>query len=82
VEKPKIRLQFDFGPESVKELDELRNEVGASSRVAVVKEALGLLQWVTQAYKEGWQLIVERGDEQRVVVLPFARRGRAAGTLR
>jgi len=74
----KVRLQFDFGHEAVKELDELKDELGVTSRVDVVKHALGLLQWAMQAGRDGWELIAERGNEQRVVVLPFARRERTA----
>jgi hypothetical protein len=66
----KVRLQFDFALEAVKDLDELREALGATSRVDVVKQALGLLQWAVKSRRDGWELLIERGDEQRVVVLP------------
>lgn len=66
----KIRLQFDFGPEAVKELDEMKNQMNLTSRVDVVKQALGLLQWALDTKKEGWELLAEKSGEQRVIVFP------------
>ncbi|MEK7197885.1 MAG: hypothetical protein AAB648_00270 [Patescibacteria group bacterium] len=65
----KVRLQFDFGPEAVKELDQMKNYMCLTSRVDVVKQALGLLQWVLDTKKEGWELFIEKGNAQRVVIL-------------
>ena len=79
----KIRLQFDFGHEGVQELDRLKDELGLTSRVDVVKQALGLLQWAVEAKRDGWELLIEKRDEQRVVVLPsFAGRQRESAGLR
>jgi len=75
----KIRLQFDFGPKAVQELDEFKNALGVSARVDVVKHALGLLQWAMQAKRDGWELLAERGKEHRIVVLPFAPGGNVIG---
>ena len=70
----KVRLQFDFPNDAVRELDALRDALGLTSRIDVVKQALGLLQWVVEARRDGWEILSERGDEQRVVVLPSTRR--------
>ncbi|MDP3792931.1 MAG: hypothetical protein Q8Q89_04370 [bacterium] len=72
----KVRLQFDFNPKFVKGLDQMKNQMNLTSRVDVVKHALGLLQWALDTRKEGWELLIEKADEQRIVVLPqFPKRG-------
>lgn len=73
----KVRVQLDFGPEETRKLDAVKEEMGLTSRVEVVKHALGLLEWVVERRKNGWELIFEKGEEQRVVVLPSSKIGEA-----
>ncbi len=66
----KLRLQFDFSPLAAKDLEKLRIDLGLTSRVDVVKQALGLLQWVVQLHQGGGELITKVNGQERVVVLP------------
>ena len=76
----KVRLQFDFSLDAVGELDTLREKLKVARRVDIVKHALGLLQWAVQYHEDGWTLLVERGDDQRVVELPgFSRESEDRG---
>jgi len=78
----KLRLQFDFSPDAVRDLDELKKEMGLTSRVDVVKHALGLLQWVVRMRQRGAELLIEEKGEHRVVVLPLLSSSRAASARR
>lgn len=67
----KVRVQLDFAPQDANKLDDLKEAFGLNTRVDVIKYAMGLLDWVAEVRRGGWQLLLEKGDERRVVVLPF-----------
>ena len=70
-DKDKVRLQFDFGEKAVQGLDDLKVDLGLTSRVDVVKQALALLRWAVRGHHDGWELVMQRDKEQRIFVLPF-----------
>ncbi len=77
----KLRLQFDFSPEAAKDLEKLKNDMGLTSRVNVVKQALGLLQWIVEKRKGGAVLLIEEKGKQLEVVFPtLAPLGRKSAT--
>jgi hypothetical protein len=41
----KIRVQFDFAPDALQRLDELKQESGARTRAETVRNALSLYEW-------------------------------------
>lgn len=68
----KTRLQFDFSPEALSELDELKDSTGAQNRAEVIRQALRLLQWtVEQTRDEDATVIIEKNGRQREVIFPF-----------
>lgn len=70
--KVRVRLQFDFSLEAVRDLDEIKDVMGLTSRVDVVKQALGLLQWAVRVRQRDAELLIEEKDgAQKVIVLPF-----------
>ena len=60
--KDKYRVQLDFSEEAFAELNELQEKLNASSRAEVVRNALGVLRWVTNHLLEGDKIFVERKD--------------------
>ena len=67
----KLRLQFDFSGEATGELTELQQVLGVATRADVVKHALGLLQWVVNSKRDGWDILVEKDGAQKLVVLHY-----------
>lgn len=66
----KLRLQLDLSPEARRELDALKEEIGADSDAKVVAHALGLVQWFVKTKKEGFEFIVEQSGVQKKVIFP------------
>ena len=68
----KYRVQLDFAADAFNELNDLMKRLGASSRAEVIRNALGVLRWVTKHLSEGSKIVVERKDGKRVEVdFPF-----------
>lgn len=43
--KKKERVQLDFAPEALARLDELKDEIGATTRAETIRQALRLFNW-------------------------------------
>jgi hypothetical protein len=69
----KNRVQLDFSPEALQELEELKNKLGAASRAEVVRYSLRTLQWVMEQLENKTRIVVESGGQSREVVFPFLR---------
>jgi hypothetical protein len=70
----KVRVQFDFSPESYEELNELQGEVNASTKAETVRYALRLLQWVVSETNAGRKILVEDDSNTQEVIFPFLTR--------
>lgn len=70
----KIRVQFDFSPEAYEELNELQNEVNASTKAEAVRYAMRVLQWLVEETKAGRKIIVEDNRNFQEVIFPFITR--------
>ncbi len=46
VVKQKERVQFDFAPEALQRLDEIKEKTEATTRAEVVRNALKLYEWI------------------------------------
>lgn len=44
--KQKERVQFDFSPEALQRLDDLKEKIDAATRAEVVRNALRLYEWI------------------------------------
>jgi hypothetical protein len=60
----KIRLQFDFRPSVVKELDDLKDRLGCSTRGEVLRQALSHFRFLCDEVSRGGVLFVERQGER------------------
>ncbi len=54
------RLRFDFSQEALDELERLQEQLNASSRAEVVRDALGVLKWATHHLAEGDTIMIKR----------------------
>lgn len=70
---PLHRLQFDASDETLKDIDELREMTGFSTRADLIRNSLRFLQWIIQEMRGGAEFLVERGGQQQRVVFPFLR---------
>jgi hypothetical protein len=60
----KIRLQFDFHPSVVAELDDLKDRLGCSSRGEVLRQALSHFRFLCDEVSQGGVLVVERQGQR------------------
>jgi hypothetical protein len=68
----KYRVQLEFSVEALQELNALQKTLRASSRAEVVRNALGVLRWVTKHLIAGDKIIVEKADGTKSdVEFPF-----------
>jgi hypothetical protein len=58
----KIRVQFDFTPAALEQLDTLQQRLHAKSRAEIIRYALRVLQWLLDQLKDGAKIMVESKD--------------------
>lgn len=69
----KKRVQFIFPDQTVKKLDLLKKQMGASSRTEVLKVALELLHWAFIRLDKGEEIAAVRGEEiAETIAIPGA----------
>jgi hypothetical protein len=65
------RVHFTFPEPALHHLDELKERIGAPSRVEVLKIALGLLHWTVDHLAEGHQITaMHSGKVEETIILP------------
>lgn len=65
--------QVNFSKETLEELDNLKETLHAASRAEVVRNAIGVLKWVTKNLTDRNKIVVERKNNERAeVVFPFS----------
>lgn len=68
----KIRVQFDFTPVALEQLDTLQQRLHAKSRAEVIRYALRVLQWLLDQLKDSAKIMVESKDGKvQTVVFTF-----------
>lgn len=68
----KYRVQLDLSEEAFQELNALQKTLRASSRAEVVRNALGVLRWVTKHLIAGDKMVIEKADGTKSnVEFPF-----------
>lgn len=48
IERRKERVQFDFTPEALQRIDEMKKKTGASTRAETVRNALRVYEWLVE----------------------------------
>jgi len=65
------RVQFILPEPTIEKLDQLKEQMGASSRTEVLKIALELLHWAVAHRAKGEKIAAVRGDEiSETIVIP------------
>ena len=63
-EKQKERVQFDFSPEALQRLDEIKMKIGAATRAETVRNALRLYEWfVNETDPESTIKVLDKSNE-------------------
>lgn len=67
------RVQFDFDPVAVGELDRMMKLLGMTSRSEFLRFALGLTSVVSEAILAGGKLIIEDEGVRKEIIFPLCR---------
>jgi hypothetical protein len=58
-----MRVQFELNDDAVKYLDQLQEDLHASSRGEVLRHAMAVLRWTTDKIRDGYQIrAMKEGD--------------------
>jgi len=69
----KRRVQFIFPDETVKKLDYLKKQMGASSRTEVLKTAIEVLNWAMVHLAKGEEIAAVKDNElSETIAIPSA----------
>ena len=69
-QQTKQRIQFDFTPEALKRLDDLKDHVEASTKAEVIRNALKLYEWFVTEIDPSYILNVEDKEGQVIFRIP------------
>ena len=66
------RIQFNVPDDKLEELDEMRKELGLSTRKDLFNNAMTLLEWTMNQKKKGHKVVAlnEMDDSYRELVMP------------
>lgn len=62
----RVRLQLDLSAEAMQQLDEMKDEAGASSRAEVVRNAVRLYRWFLEKRRRGLGLCLREPGSNAV----------------
>jgi metal-responsive CopG/Arc/MetJ family transcriptional regulator len=63
------RIAFDVEPEALKQIDELMEKTGTTSRAELFRDSLRLFSWWTEKQNEGYEVVLRKDGEDTVVEL-------------
>jgi vesicle coat complex subunit len=66
----KQRVQFDFSPEALQRLEELKDKLDASTKAEVIRNALKLYEWFALQIDPSYIVQVEDKDGKIVYRIP------------
>ncbi len=62
--KQKERVQFDFAPEALQRLDDIKERTGAATRAEVVRNALKVYEWlVNEIDPDSTIIVLDKNNE-------------------
>jgi hypothetical protein len=67
----KKRLQFDFTPDAVERLEALKERVQAGTNAAVVRNALGVYEFMIGKLDAGYDIELVNKDGERTQLMPL-----------
>ena len=69
-ENTKQRVQFDFSPESLRRLEDLKKKTDASTKAEVVRDALKLYEWFVNQVDPSYVVEIEDKDGHNIFRIP------------
>jgi len=66
----KHRVQLDFSPHALAEVDKMRDEANIATRAELIKQSLRLFYWMWKEQKTG-RILIENKDGTRQVLFPY-----------
>ena len=69
-ERTKERIQFDFTPEALRRMDEMKERTGATTKAEVVRNSLRVFDWLT-GLNQDWSVKVFDETGQMVHSVPI-----------
>lgn len=63
----KIRVQIDFSEKALQRLDELKEQLGCSSRAGTVRAALVLLGWLLKRTADGYTIVARKEGKEEII---------------
>jgi hypothetical protein len=72
-ENTKQRVQFDFSPESLKRLDDLKEKTDASTKAEVVRNALKLYEWFVTQVDSSSIVEIKDNEDKTLFRIPVER---------
>jgi hypothetical protein len=66
----KQRIQFDFTPEALKRLEDLKEQVEASTKAEVIRNALKLYEWFATQIDPSYTIEVKDKEGDTVFKIP------------
>jgi hypothetical protein len=65
----RVRMHLEIQLSVRERIEELMVKIEADSMTEVIKRATTLLQAMVDAREQGWEILLKRGDEERIVVI-------------
>ena len=67
----RTRVQFDLGPDALKQLERMQARLDGMSRAELFRTALRLYQWHLDKREDGWELQLAKDGVVDVIRLPL-----------
>lgn len=68
-ERRRERVQFDFSPEALKRLDDIKEKTGASTRAETVRKALRAYEWLVDELDDEGVIKLFNKDNKEITAL-------------
>ena len=66
------KVQLNFSQKAINDLDQLKEDIGTSSRAETVRLAVNMMRWISDESKKGNIFCIERGGViEKVKILMF-----------
>ncbi len=62
--RDKERVQFDFAPEALDRIDDMKDRIGATTRAEVIRQALRVLEWFITETEPNDTITISNSDNE------------------
>jgi len=64
--RDKERVQFDFAPEALDRIDDMKDRIGATTRAEVIRQALRVLEWFITETEPNDTITITNSDNETI----------------